>query len=232
MTVHFELLPQTGGPYRLGRHVLHDPRSRDYDAQPIAKPRPLVTTLHETVCPPWDQGQIGSCTANAALGTLMTKPTWNGSWHFAEPDALSLYEQETRLDDRQIPGEYPPDDTGSTGLWSMKALKAAGYIRAYRHAFSISTVLHLLLDYPVSTGIPWLNSMFEVDKTGTIVYDERSGIAGGHQVCLVGLDVDREAVRVRNSWGTGWGEGGYAWLAFDAYNSLLHQQGDAVVPVV
>src|SRR5207237_6942116 len=132
-------LPQTGGPHRLGRHVLHDERSREFDAAEIARPRPLATTIHDSACAPWDQGQVGSCTANAALGCLMTKPFWNGSWAFTEADALTLYGQETRLDDRQIPGEYPPDDTGSTGLWSMKALKARGLIRAYRRAFRLST---------------------------------------------------------------------------------------------
>jgi Papain family cysteine protease len=232
MGVYFHEYPRRETPYPLARHVLHDDRSREFDATTLVRQRPLVTTLHESVCPPWDQGQVGSCTANAALGCLMTRPLWNGSWGFTEADALRLYEDETRIDDRQIPGHYPPDDTGSTFLWSAKALQRRGLIRSYRHAFSLKTALQLLLDWPVSTGLPWYDSMFTVDRSGTIVYDESSGIRGGHQVCLVGVDVDRKAVRVRNSWGTGWGEGGYAWLGWSAYNTLLHQQGDAGVLVV
>lgn len=232
MTVRFERLLQVAGTYRLGRHVLHDERSKDFDARILIRPRPLVDTVHEGLCPPWDQGQVGSCTANAALGCLMTKPLWNGSWKFTEVDAQELYRQETRVDDAQIPGHWEPTDTGSTGLWSMKVLRRAGYIREYRHAFRLSTVLHLLLDRPVSTGVTWYNSMFEVDNEHVIQVDPDSGVAGGHQICLVGLDATRNYVRVRNSWGTGWADGGYAWLSFEAYDHLLHEQGDAVVPVV
>lgn len=229
--MHFQQLDQTSGPYRLGRHVLHDPRSRAYDAAELARPRPLVTTLHACQTPPWDQGNIGSCTANAALGCLVTAPN-HAVKMFTEDDAKNLYRAETRLDDSQIPGHWEPDDTGSTSLWSMKALRQAGLIRSYHHAFRLSTVLHLLLDRPVSTGITWHESMFDVDAEFTIRCDFSSPVAGGHQVCLVGLDVDREAVRVRNSWSTSWADGGYAWLRFEDYDRLLMEDGDAVCPVV
>ena len=230
--MHFQQLEQTSGPYRLGRHVLHDPRSRAYDALELARPRPLVATHHQSVVPPWDQGQIGSCTANAALGALMTDPLHQPTWNFDETDAQNLYREETRLDDSQIPGHWEPDDTGSTGLWSMKALKAAGFISGYRHAFRFSTVLHLLLDRPVSTGTVWYRSMFDVDKDGVIQVDPSSGVAGGHQYLVVAIDPDRKRNLIRNSWGTGWALGGYAWLNWDDQDALLADQGDAVVPVV
>lgn len=228
---HFQQLDQTSGVYRLGRHVLHDPRSKAFDARAIARPRPLVTTIHPSHTPPWDQGDIGSCTANAALGCLVTSPN-RCHRPLDEDDARILYRAETRLDDSQIPKHWEPDDTGSTGLWSMKALHQAGLIRSYHHAFRLSTVLHLLLDLPVSTGFTWYESMFDVDQDDTIKVDFNSRVAGGHQVCLVGLDVQREAVRVRNSWSTRWGAGGYAWLRFEDYDRLLMEDGDAVVPVV
>jgi hypothetical protein len=229
--MHFAQLEQTAGPHRLGRHVLHDPRSRDFDARAIARPRPLVTTIHASRTGPWDQGNIGSCTANAALGCLVTSPN-HIQRILGEDDAKVLYRAETRLDDSQIPGRWEPDDTGSTGLWSMKALHQAGLIKSYHHAFRLSTVLHLLLDLPVSTGVTWYESMFDVDQDNTIKVDFNSRVAGGHQVCLVGLDVEREAVRVRNSWGTGWADSGYAWLRFEDYDRLLMEDGDAVCPVV
>lgn len=229
----FQLMTQISGPGRLGRHRLHDPRSRDFPAEallPDASKAP-VTVMHTQHVGPFDQGQIGSCTANAALGLLVTEPFWRGH-SYAESDALSLYKLETLLDNRQIPGSYPPDDTGSTGLWSMKALKVRGLISSYHHAFSPRTVLQLLELYPVSIGIPWYQSMFEPDLQHMINVVPQSGIAGGHQVVLVGQDAEQQLVRVRNSWGTSWGDGGYAWLRWADLATLLHAGGDAVVPVV
>ncbi|MEU0797185.1 C1 family peptidase [Amycolatopsis sp. NPDC005961] len=218
----------------LGRHVLHDVRSLEHDAAVLVAGRtaPLKTVMHRCTVDPWDQGDVGGCTANAAIGLLVTEPFAVAGRTFTEADALELYKEETRLDDSQIPGHYPAEDTGSTGLWSMKALKARGMIKGYRHAFSLGTALRLLQSWPVSTGVPWFNSMFNVDAHGFIKVDQASGLAGGHQVAIVGIDVDRKAVRVRNSWGTGWGDGGYAWLSWSDWKTLLHLHGDVVVPEV
>jgi len=45
-------------------------------------------------------------------------------------------------------------------------------------------------------------------------------VLGGHAVVAVGYDDNRKikndkgALKIRNSWGTGWGEGGYGWLPY------------------
>jgi Papain family cysteine protease len=232
---YFHLLEQNAGPHgeQLGRHVLHDDASRAYDAaDDVRTVTKQVTTLHKRIAPIWDQGQIGSCTANAALGTLMTEPFYNGKWAFAEPDCVSLYEQETKTDDAQIPGHYPPDDTGSTGLWSMKTLKAAGYITSYKHAFSFDTLCRLLQLSPVSIGIPWYQSMFTPTSRGVIPVDPASGLAGGHQLSAVGVDYEREGIKIANSWGESWGVEGYGWFRFADMQALLKAHGDVSVPVI
>lgn len=212
---------------RLGRHHVHDPRSRGYALVVHAPPtRSVMHTRHNAV---WDQGEVGSCTANAALALLVTGSAWDGHTVYTERDAVALYSAETRLDDREIPGHYPPDDTGSAGLYSMAALKAQGKIASYWHAFSTLAVLTELAQRPVSIGIPWYESMFEPDpRTGQLTVDRRSGIAGGHQVPLDGVDPARLRVRLTNSWGTGWGIAGTAWLSYDDLSFLLSQGGDAV----
>jgi len=41
---------------------------------------------------------------------------------------------------------------------------------------------------------------------------------GRHAVCIVGYDDSLEAFRIKNSWGVGWGEGGYGWIKWqDGY---------------
>lgn len=37
---------------------------------------------------------------------------------------------------------------------------------------------------------------------------------GQHSLLVVGYDEDRSAWLVRNSWGTGWGDGGYGWIRY------------------
>lgn len=62
---------------------------------------------------------------------------------------------------------------------------------------------------------------------GDSFWDSGNGVGTGtshsidHDVILVGWDDTkgpRGAWIMRNSWGTGWGEGGYAWIAYGAYD--------------
>jgi len=49
------------------------------------------------------------------------------------------------------------------------------------------------------------------------VYHHRWGPrAGGHVMCLVGYDDEKQAWLVKNSAGTGWGDEGWLWMAYDA----------------
>lgn len=228
----FRELPQQYEPYRLSRHELHDPRSRDYDAATLVKRRPLVTTEHKRSQVPWDQGPIGSCTAHMGLGLLVTAPFAKVGKAYTETNCQDLYSLETTLDNSQIPGVWPPYDTGSTCLWTMKAMKRLGLIRSYRHAFSLQTVEGLLMDYPVGIGINWYDSMFNPDRNGVITISSNAQVAGGHALDIVGIDVERKMVKIANSWGISWGMDGYCFMSIDMLARLLNEGGDAVVPVM
>jgi hypothetical protein len=242
---YFTELPDN--PHRTGRHQVHDV----LDALPGRQLENVVdlfasitTVTHQEHEPVFDQGQIGSCTANAGFGTMVTgtADAWavfQAAWKrhgrtgpVVEDDCVQLYELETSLDNSQIPGQYPPDDTGSSGPWSMMSLERWGLIRSFHHTRSLRTALVALNDSPVSIGIPWLQSMFDIDSSGTIIVDQDSQVAGGHQVCLVANDTSRRAAYVRNSWGTNWGQSGHAWLSWDSLKWLFAQGGDAVRPVL
>lgn len=209
---------------RLGRHVIHDDRSWDYR---IARaPLPTKTVMHERHLPVWDQGNVGSCTANAALGMLATGPFWKPEYRFTEQDALKLYEEETALDDNEIPGRYPPDDTGSSGLYACKALKNRGLIASYAFLFTTNAVIAQVGVNPVIIGIPWFEGMFKPNIFGNCTPKGR--IAGGHEIVLDGVDPKRERVRFTNSWGASWGKSGRAYLTYRSLDMLLKQNGDAV----
>src|SRR5581483_9492938 len=100
--------------YPLGRRVEHDPRSRLFPFTAEA-PAKLRTVAHRSYGLPLDQGQLGSCTGNAAAGALNTVPLHRtGGRVLTETQARDLYALATRLDGFE--GEWPPTDTGSSGL--------------------------------------------------------------------------------------------------------------------
>lgn len=215
---------------RLRRHVVHDRRSRQYALPAASVPRKQIAWPRRG--PVLDQGEVGSCTANAAVGLLMTVPFDRGR-QFTEADAQQLYREETHLDDREIPGHWEPDDTGSAGIYAMKALKARGWIKSYHHAFSVSAALAALVNGPIAVGSVWLNSMMEPARgTGVLTVDSRSGEDGGHEYVVDGWNPYTGMVRMTNSWSESWGHDGSAFIAYKDFAWLLAQQGDVVQPVI
>lgn len=165
-------------PYRLGRHQMHDFLAPEREAS-TRMGTPIKTVQHREFVAPFDQGQVGSCTANAALGTLVTDPFGKQGVSYDEDDAVELYRLETRIDDSQIPGQYPPDDTGSSGPWSMLALQQQGLIRSWQHTRTLTTALRLLNVGPISIGVTWYNSMFTPNSSGLLTISEDDGVGGG-----------------------------------------------------
>jgi hypothetical protein len=211
--------------HRLGRHVEHDERSRAF---PAARAPKVVSVTHARHCPPFDQGQTGSCTGNAEAGVLMTDPLFVTGRSLSESDAVVLYEKATHLD--RIKGVYPPDDTGSSGLAVMKAAKALGYITGYQHAFGLQHALEALVLAPVITGVSWFEGFDNPDADGMVTIS--GSIRGGHEFEVVGIDADAHTVRACNSWGADWGDHGYFQFSWDTWDQLLHERGDVTTVTV
>lgn len=49
----------------------------------------------------------------------------------------------------------------------------------------------------------------------------RLGNSIDHAISMTGWDDGKKAVRCRNNWGTGWGEGGYCWISYDALPQIV-----------
>lgn len=256
--------PLPRGPYRLGRHLLHDPRSRDWDARGLL-PRGALSPIGAAAlptqdrawarhCVPWDQGRTNACTAFSGLGVLMTEPFYaratqrarsgywsqivndriiNGVWQFSGGDCMEIYKYATRIDNSQIPGSYPPDDTGCTGVWTMKALQAYKLISSYYWAFDLATALSLLANTgPISIGTLWYESMYYPDERGVISISPGSEVVGAHQYTLDGVYPAERLVRKVGSWGGQWSLGGSAYLTWDTLERLLAEDGDVVIPTI
>lgn len=210
----------------LGRHEEHDPKSLSFSAAKAVALKDVSWTYHGQIL---DQGNIGSCTGNSAVEVIMTGPYYDHLQKiFIESDALSVYEQATRLDN--IPGHYLPTDTGSSGLAVMKALQKRGLIRSYNHAFGITHALGALMLGPVITGVPWYEGMFNPDSTGTVHIS--GAVAGGHEFTVIGYDLANKRVRCINHWTAEWGDKGFFWLSQDDWARLLNEQGDVTVPIL
>jgi hypothetical protein len=237
-----ETIPELpDNPYRLGRHVNHDERSRNFPF--LAAPQAPASVEWARRAPVFDQGQLGSCTGNAAAGwlgtdnavrkglTTVTAPLPDGT--LDENDAIEIYHQATVLD--PYPGTYPPDDTGSDGLSVTKVLQSMGYVDSYTHGFNFQAVLSALQVGPVLFGTNWYQGMFTPDSQGFVKVS--GSIAGGHEYVCVGVDVDgtlwnkgAQVLKFTNSWGTSFADHGYFYMTYATAQRLLSESGDATVP--
>lgn len=216
-------IPELPGPGRLGRHVNHDERSRNF---PAALSGQLRTVKHRHYGPILDQGQLGSCTGNALTQALMCSPFHQAGRKLTEETALALYSRASAID--PFPGEYPPTDTGSDGLSVCKAAVEAGLIVSYHHAFGLDQALRALVLSPVIIGISWRTGCDSPDAGGLIQWT--GDVRGGHELCLNGLDVRRRVVRGINSWGPNWAKAGQFSMTFDHLSAALADGGDVTVP--
>lgn len=216
------------GVGRLGRHVEHDPRSRAFSAGTAA----IKSVRHKRHCKAYNQGSLGSCTGNAMAGAIMTEPVWKKGRNLTEHDAVLLYRAATNLD--SIPGHYPPNDTGSSGLAVMKAAVLRKYITGYAHTFSLNQLLGSLVRMPGILGVNWYDSFDNPRSDGECRLTRGASIRGGHEVQLFGIDVKKKRVWCYNSWGSDWGglRNGTFCFSYKTLERLLHEKGDATFPRV
>jgi C1A family cysteine protease len=187
-----------------------------------------------------DQGNLGSCTANALVGNLEFIEI-KDKVHFEDLSRLFVYYQE-RLIENSI-----SSDSGAELRDGIKTLNTRGicseklwpyniskfrnkptsdcYTDAAKHVITQYARLNTLTDMKtcLSDGFPFVFGFSvyqsfesdEVAKTGIVPYpkpDEE--ILGGHAVMAVGYDDKQQRFLVRNSWGIGWGIGGYFWIPY------------------
>ena len=211
---------------------------------PSGAPRELPPVVDmRPRCPPvYDQGELGSCTAQAIAGAIEFDQLRQGLTEYT-PSRLFIYYNERVI-------EHSVDqDLGAMARDGIKAVAALGapaealwpyvvdrfaeppperaYADAARHRVSRYERLPRDLDhmraclasgYPMVFGFSVYES-FEgeaVRRTGRLEMpapDER--VIGGHAVLAVGyLDAERRFI-VRNSWGPGFGMDGYFTMPYD-----------------
>lgn len=218
----------------------HDERSRAY---PIRTLIPGGVELRRKTWrrgPVLDQGSEGACVGHAWANSATSKPSGlrfrkldlGAAWpKSAQEMAFSIYREAQRIDD--IPGEAY---TGTSVLAGAQVMQSLGLIREYRWAFGINEVIAAIISQcPVVIGVPWYESAYEAPGGELRI---AGNLAGGHALLATGYAPRRlihgqrqPSVRLLNSWGSGWGVKGEAWITMEDLAALLAQDGEACVPL-
>jgi hypothetical protein len=115
-------------------------------------------------------------------------------------------------------------------LSGVKIAQKLGYIKEYRWSFGIDDLV-ATVGYlgPVILGIPWYKGMGSPDSQGKV--SPTGTVVGGHAILCNGVNVKRKTFRLHNSWGEGWGLNGDCIISWKDLDFLLHNGGEAVIPV-
>ena len=93
--------------------------------------------------------------------------------------------------------------------------KIASY--AWMFASDVTAVKTMLVNkHAVIIGIN-PDQAFMNAGPGFIWSGYQGGKVGAHAVAIVGYDDSKNAYKIMNSWGTGWGDAGYSWITYDFF---------------
>jgi C1A family cysteine protease len=220
------------------------PDARDYmysAPEAVLTSMPKKVDLRSKMPPVYDQGKLGSCTANAIGAAFEFSQVKQGLKDFM-PSRLFIYYNE-----RAMEGTIDTD-SGAMIRDGMKSVAKVGvctevtwpydipkftekpprtaYTEAKKHqALVYRRVLGnlhqmqgcLAQGFPFVFGFSVYESFMkpEVAKTGLVPLPPRGEqLIGGHAVLAVGYDDKEQSFIVRNSWGSGWGMKGYCMMNY------------------
>jgi len=218
---------------------------RDKSLPTVSIPESITVDLRSQMPPVYDQGQLGSCTANGMAGQLaFLAMRDNPVAPVFMPSRLFIYYFERRLE-----GSVD-SDAGAEPRDGIKVMAADGAPPEDLWPYNISqftvrpppSVLHEAKKMRVAeyynlkgdiASMRWCLKMGYPFGFGFVVYDsfESDAVAntgvvpmpnpgtetpiGGHYVVAVGCNDAARTFIVRNSWGAGWGDKGYCYMPYD-----------------
>lgn len=198
-----------------GRLYAPDPRDHGYR---MPKPRQAVDIEYRY----WrtrgqmDQLDTPHCVAFSGVRYLTTSPVVNKA-----VDTTVLY------NDCQLVDEWEGEDYDGTSVRALfKVFQSRGYVSTYVWAFDADTIIdYVLASGPVVMGTTWTQDMMTPTSDGYITFTGRP--VGGHAWTIIGANRTKQAARMINSWGAGWGENGRAWVSFSDLAALIEDEGEA-----
>jgi len=227
---------------RLDGCLFGPPSERDYRTVFHDRSVPDRVDLRQYCTPVENQGQIGSCTANATVGAL--------EFHYKRRDGRSpdLSRMFVYFNARRMRGQVLMD-SGAQIREAMASIMAFGACReeiwpynpmlfaiepppqAYSEAAAHEAIQYARVDggqgavQALAQGLPVVfgtaiptRCYEEAAATGILPEATRQEIdnprQGGHAMLIVGYDNIERSFLVRNSWGEGWGDHGYCRISY------------------
>jgi len=232
---------------RLDGCLFGPPSERDYRIAFRDRGVPDRVDLRQYCTRVEDQGQIGSCTANAAVGAV--------EYHYKRRDGQSpdLSRMFVYFNTRRMRGQVM-FDTGAQIREAMASLLAFGACR--EEVWPYDPMLFAMEPPPVAYNDATLHEAIQYARVdggqGTITalakglpvvfgtaiprrcFEEAAGNGavpmltqqeldrpreGGHAMLIVGYDNPARVFIVRNSWGESWGDHGYCYIPYDVIDA-------------
>lgn len=219
-----------------------DYRDFFYAQKVIAVPDKVDLSISRFMPAVYDQGSLGSCVFNAIGGAfefllpLENKPVFMPSRLFSYyiyREKNNCLNEDSGATIRDALKVYVKKGVCPESMWEYDTSKfttrpsKACYTEAMDHQVLKYNRLRRLSDmeqciaegYPFVAGIRIYESFQSkiVAETGIVPYPNiiNENFLGGHAVLFVGYDQALKLFKVRNSWGSGWGDKGYFYLPYE-----------------
>lgn len=191
---------------------------------------------HVRTGPVLGQGNTGTCVGHGIYGKCQDSPIMQTPKQ-SPFDLYRMFVLEDPWSDNDHEATAPNDELqgGTSVLTACNVTRRLGYFENFLHAESVEDVRawHLARFGGVIFGTIWKTAMFTPDSEGFIKFEGAD--EGGHCYISKGWN-DRvrhngrnvRACRIKNSWTTAWGQGGFAWIEYDELAKALEKWADAV----
>lgn len=220
------------------------PDHRDFKYVPKGDSQlPSATNLLKNCPPVYNQGNLGSCTANAIGAAIQYNQIIKNKAGDFTPSRLFIYYNERDLSGtvRYDSGAYIRTGIKTVNqqgvckedIWPyvIKKFTSKPSQPAYKEALLHKSVKYQRLDNTkindlkscLADGLPFVFGFTvydyfasnEMAKTGILKMPKpNEKVLGGHAVMCVGYDDAKQMFLIRNSWGADWGLKGYYWMPY------------------
>ena len=195
-------------------------------------------------CPAvYDQGKLGSCTANAIAGAYEFDEIKQEEPNLFTPSRLFIYYNERKMENTIN------KDNGASIRDSVKTINKDGVCKETTYPYDITKFAQqppqecydeaenhkcveykrvdatleqlkqcLIEGFPIVFGFHVYESFKQTEQTGiTPIPKDGEKLKGGHAICAVGFLEDKQVFLCRNSWGSDWNKQmqGYFYMPYE-----------------